>query len=82
MVFVTTGLGGGTGTGGAPIVASLATELGALTVAVVTKPFNFEVAGVCSRPNTDSANCMNRLIRLSRFQTNACLMRSPDGVCN
>src|SRR6516162_10141715 len=36
MVFVTTGLGGGTGTGGAPIVASLATELGALTVAVVT----------------------------------------------
>jgi cell division protein FtsZ len=42
MVFVTTGLGGGTGTGGAPIVASLATELGALTVAVVTKPFNFE----------------------------------------
>jgi len=41
-VFVTTGLGGGTGTGGAPIVASLATELGALTVAVVTKPFNFE----------------------------------------
>src|SRR2546421_671035 len=42
MVFVTTGLGGGTGTGGAPIVASLATELGALTVAVVTKPFEFE----------------------------------------
>jgi cell division protein FtsZ len=42
MVFVTTGLGGGTGTGGAPIIASLATELGALTVAVVTKPFLFE----------------------------------------
>jgi cell division protein FtsZ len=42
MVFVTAGLGGGTGTGGAPIVASLATELGALTVAVVTKPFPFE----------------------------------------
>src|SRR5712671_7938012 len=42
MVFVTTGLGGGTGTGAAPIVASLATELGALTVAVVTKPFAFE----------------------------------------
>jgi cell division protein FtsZ len=42
MVFVTTGLGGGTGTGGAPIVASLAKELGALTVAVVTKPFAFE----------------------------------------
>jgi len=42
MVFVTTGLGGGTGTGAAPIVASLATELDALTVAVVTKPFHFE----------------------------------------
>jgi len=42
MVFVTTGLGGGTGTGAAPIIASLATELDALTVAVVTKPFQFE----------------------------------------
>lgn len=42
MVFVTAGLGGGTGTGAAPIVASLAIELGALTVAVVTKPFNVE----------------------------------------
>ena len=42
MVFVTTGLGGGTGTGGAPIVAALAMEMGALTVAVVTKPFAFE----------------------------------------
>ncbi len=42
MVFITTGLGGGTGTGSAPIIASLATELGALTVAVVTKPFRFE----------------------------------------
>ncbi|MGA8501946.1 MAG: cell division protein FtsZ [Candidatus Sulfotelmatobacter sp.] len=42
MVFVTTGLGGGTGTGAAPIIASLASEMGALTVAVVTKPFCFE----------------------------------------
>jgi cell division protein FtsZ len=42
MVFVTAGLGGGTGSGGAPVVASLASELGALTVAVVTKPFSFE----------------------------------------
>src|SRR5678810_172130 len=42
MVFVTTGLGGGTGTGAAPIIASLACELNALTVAVVTKPFHFE----------------------------------------
>jgi cell division protein FtsZ len=42
MVFVTAGLGGGTGSGGAPVVANLASELGALTVAVVTKPFAFE----------------------------------------
>lgn len=42
MVFITAGLGGGTGTGAAPIVASLASELSALTVAVVTKPFLFE----------------------------------------
>ena len=42
MVFVTAGLGGGTGTGAAPIVAKLSKELGALTVAVVTKPFSFE----------------------------------------
>lgn len=42
MVFVTTGLGGGTGTGAAPVIANLASELGALTVAVVTKPFAFE----------------------------------------
>jgi cell division protein FtsZ len=42
MVFVTAGMGGGTGTGAAPVVASLAKELGALTVAIVTKPFAFE----------------------------------------
>ena len=42
MVFVTAGMGGGTGTGAAPVVASLAKELGALTVAIVTKPFSFE----------------------------------------
>ncbi|SMC20963.1 cell division protein FtsZ [Desulfacinum hydrothermale DSM 13146] len=42
MVFVTAGLGGGTGTGGAPIVARVCKEVGALTVAVVTKPFTFE----------------------------------------
>ncbi len=42
MVFVTAGLGGGTGTGAAPIIAGLAREMGALVVAVVTKPFGFE----------------------------------------
>ena len=42
MVFVTAGLGGGTGTGAAPVIAKLSKESGALTVAVVTKPFYFE----------------------------------------
>ncbi len=42
MVFVTAGMGGGTGTGGAPIVAKIARELGALTIGVVTRPFSFE----------------------------------------
>ena len=42
MVFITAGLGGGTGTGGAPVIAQIAKEIGALTVAVVTKPFKFE----------------------------------------
>ena len=42
MIFITAGMGGGTGTGAAPVVAQIAKELGALTVAVVTKPFNFE----------------------------------------
>jgi cell division protein FtsZ len=44
MVFITCGLGGGTGSGGAPVVADIAKEMGALTVAVVTKPFSFEGA--------------------------------------
>ena len=42
MVFITAGMGGGTGTGGSPVIAKIAKELGALTVAVVTKPFHFE----------------------------------------
>lgn len=42
MIFITAGMGGGTGTGGAPVIAKLAKEMGALTVGVVTKPFNFE----------------------------------------
>src|ERR671924_60622 len=42
MVFVTAGMGGGTGTGAAPIIAQVARECGALTVGVVTKPFGFE----------------------------------------
>jgi cell division protein FtsZ len=43
MIFITAGMGGGTGTGGAPVVGSIAKEIGALTVGVVTKPFGFEL---------------------------------------
>lgn len=42
MVFITAGMGGGTGTGAAPVVAAMAREMGILTVGVVTKPFSFE----------------------------------------
>jgi cell division protein FtsZ len=51
MVFITAGMGGGTGTGGAPVIANIAKEAGALTVGVVTKPFNFE--GKKRRKNAD-----------------------------
>ncbi len=55
MVFVTAGMGGGTGTGAAPVVAAIAKESGALTIAVVTKPFSFRseerrVGKECSEP--------------------------------
>ena len=64
MVFVTTGLGGGTGTGAAPVIASLATELGALTIAVVTKPFKFEGKRRAlpgrARPRTNCASAWTR----------------------
>lgn len=49
MVFITAGMGGGTGTGGAPVVARIAKELGALTVGVVTRPFTFEGKPRCSQ---------------------------------
>jgi len=52
MVFITAGMGGGTGTGGAPVIANIAKEAGALTVGVVTKPFNFE--GKKRRKNADT----------------------------
>jgi cell division protein FtsZ len=47
MVFITAGMGGGTGTGAAPVVAQVAKEMGILTVAVVTKPFPFEGRRAC-----------------------------------
>ena len=58
MVFVTAGLGGGTGTGAAPVIASLASEMGALTVAVITRPFAFEgKRRHACRPSAACRNC-------------------------
>lgn len=57
MVFVTAGMGGGTGTGAAPIIAQIAREVGALTIGVVTKPFTFEG----SKRASNSDNGINRL---------------------
>ena len=50
MVFITAGLGGGTGSGAAPVIAEIARDLGALTIGVVTKPFSFEGARRSSTP--------------------------------
>jgi len=67
MVFVTTGLGGGTGTGAAPVIAALASELGALTIAVVTKPFKFEGrkrAAQAERGLDDLRACVDTVITI------------------
>ncbi|MGI6373745.1 MAG: cell division protein FtsZ [Patescibacteria group bacterium] len=68
MVFVTCGLGGGTGSGASPVVASLAREAGALTVAVVTKPFVFEGGqrkSIADRAYTDLADKVDAIITIS-----------------
>lgn len=67
MVFVTCGLGGGTGTGASPIVAEIARDLGALTVAVVTKPFSFEGAqrkNLADRGYTELADKVDTIITI------------------
>jgi len=67
MVFVTTGLGGGTGTGAAPVIASLANQMGALTIAVVTKPFKFEGrkrALQAERGLQELAECVDTIIAI------------------
>ncbi|MFH1522530.1 MAG: cell division protein FtsZ [Patescibacteria group bacterium] len=68
MVFVTCGLGGGTGTGASPIVAEIARDLGALTVAVVTKPFSFEGGqrkNIAERGLTELADKVDTIITIS-----------------
>ncbi len=61
MVFVTAGMGGGTGTGAAPVVAECARELGALTVGVVTKPFSFEGRRRLKQAETGTANLKEKV---------------------
>ena len=60
MVFITAGKGGGTGTGGAPIVAEIAKSLGALTIGVVTRPFTFEGRQRASKADTGIAALRTR----------------------
>ena len=60
MVFITCGMGGGTGTGAAPVVARIAKEIGALTVAVVTRPFMFEACTARSSPSAASSTSRRR----------------------
>jgi cell division protein FtsZ len=81
MIFVTTGLGGGTGTGGAPIIASLAAELGALTVAVVTKPFAFEGRkrmAQADRGLAELQECVDTVITIPNEQLLATLERGTS----
>ena len=66
LCFITAGMGGGTGTGAAPVIADLAREMGALTIAVVTKPFSFE-----GRRRMD-------LIRFGKFTTGSWWDKQPD----
>ncbi|MFH1284761.1 MAG: cell division protein FtsZ [Candidatus Peregrinibacteria bacterium] len=61
MIFITCGLGGGTGTGGAPVIANVAKEMGILTVAVVTKPFSFEGHRRKSQADEGLENLKNKL---------------------
>ena len=72
MVFVTAGEGGGTGTGGAPVVARIAKSIGALTIGVVTAPSSSRVSGAVRRPRPVSRPSRTRSIRSSSFPTIAC----------
>jgi len=76
MVFVTTGLGGGTGTGAAPVIANLASELGALVVAVVTKPSTSRVAAAARRRRRDCRSSSRSSTPPSRSPTRSSSTRS------
>ena len=76
MVFVTAGMGGGTGTGGAPIIASIARSLGALTVGVVTKPFTFEGKKRIQYATTGIAELRNEVDTLVTIPNDKILLSS------
>ncbi len=81
MVFVTTGLGGGTGTGAAPVIASLASELGALTIAVVTKPFRFEGRKRMTQADeglTELRECVDTVITIPNERLLATIVRTTS----
>ena len=81
MVFVTTGMGGGTGTGAAPVIASLASELGALTIAVVTKPFRFEGkkrASQAERGLEELRECVDTVITIPNERLLATIARTTS----
>lgn len=83
MVFVTAGEGGGTGTGGAPVVANIARSLGALTIGVVTRPFTFEGGDARTRRRTASPNSAKRSTPSSSFPTTACCpSRTARSACS
>ncbi len=72
MVFVTAGMGGGTGTGAAPVVARCAKELGILTVGVVTKPFHFEGVRRMRLAEAGIRSCTRSSTRCSSSRTRIC----------
>ena len=80
MVFVTAGMGGGTGTGAAPIIAQIARDSGALTVAVVTKPFSFEGRRRCASRARASRSSPRRSTRSSRSRTRSCSTWPSDDM--
>ena len=81
MVFITAGMGGGTGTGAAPTIADIAREAGILTVAVVTKPFKFEGKRRMDQANEGIKELLEKvdslLITPSRSRTTCCIRPSP-----
>jgi cell division protein FtsZ len=78
MVFITAGMGGGTGTGAAPVVADIAKESDILTVGVVTKPFSFEGKRRMQQAEAGLRNCSERWIPFLSFERQAEIRDGPE----